>query len=148
MNVLFSYIENPEKTVLKLNDSTFFVLMAVLHLFTEGMNLLYFQKSMLGLLCGEGSIVKIFSPPALIHALFSCCLHKKFKYSLQENCLGWIMFNFCWFKRYIFWYYVAYVCIVYIDGFKVHYKVIYYEKFTVEETRHFSWPCLEKMKPR
>ena len=33
MTVVFSYIENPKKTVLKLNDSTFFVLMAILHLF-------------------------------------------------------------------------------------------------------------------
>ena len=39
----------------------------------------------------------------------------------------------------MFWYYVAYVCIVYIDGFKLHWQTIYCEKFTVEETGHFTW---------
>ena len=40
----------------------------------------------------------------------------------------------------MFWNYVAYICIVYIDEFKVHWQTIYCEKFTVEETGHFTWP--------
>ena len=43
----------------------------------------------------------------------------------------------------MFWYYVAYVCIVYIDGFKVHWQTIYFGKFTMEETGHFNWPMFE-----
>ena len=39
----------------------------------------------------------------------------------------------------MFWYYVAYVSIVYIDWFKVHWQNIYCEKFTVEGTGHFTW---------
>ena len=50
------------------------------------------------------------------------------------------MFHFIWFKRRMFWNYVASVCIVYIDGFKLHWQTIYCEKFTVEETGHFTWP--------
>ena len=49
-----------------------------------------------------------------------------------------------WFKRHLFWYYVANVCIVYIDGFKVHWQTIYCEKFTVEETGHFTWPMFRE----
>ena len=40
----------------------------------------------------------------------------------------------------MFWYYVTYVCIVNIDGFKVHWQTIYCEKFIVDETGHFTWP--------
>ena len=40
----------------------------------------------------------------------------------------------------MFWNYVAYDCIVYIDGVKVHWQTIYCEKFTVEETGHFTSP--------
>ena len=53
---------------------------------------------------------------------------------------GWIMFHSIWFKRHMFWYYVAYVCTVYFDVFKLHWQTIYCEKFTVEETRNFTWP--------
>ena len=35
--------------------------------------------------------------------------------------------------------YVAYVCIVYNDVCNVHWQTIYCEKFTVEETGHFTW---------
>ena len=48
------------------------------------------------------------------------------------------MFHFIWFKRHMFWYYVAYVYYAYMDGFKVHWQTIYCEKFTVEETGHFT----------
>ena len=44
----------------------------------------------------------------------------------------------------MFWYYVAYVYIAYIDGFKVHWQTIYCEKFTVEETGHFTWPMFRE----
>ena len=39
----------------------------------------------------------------------------------------------------MFWYYVAYVCIVYFDVSKVHWQTIYCEKSTVDETGHFTW---------
>ena len=31
---------------------------------------------------------------------------------------------------------------------KVHWQTIYCKKFTVDETGHFAWACLEKMTPR
>ena len=52
-----------------------------------------------------------------------------FEFSLQEICLVWVMFHFLWFKRHM--YYVAYV-----------WQTIYCEKFTVEETGHFTSPCM------
>ena len=39
----------------------------------------------------------------------------------------------------MFWHYVAYVCVVYIDVSKVHWHTNYSEKSTVEETGHFTW---------
>ena len=58
------------------------------------------------------------------------------------------MFHFIWFKRHMFWYYVAYVYIVYIDGLKYIGK-----PFTVKNSpwkkRDISLgPCLEKMTAR
>ena len=44
----------------------------------------------------------------------------------------------------MFWYYVAYVYIVYIDVFKVHWKTLCCEKFTVEETGYFTWPMFRE----
>ena len=41
------------------------------------------------------------------------------------------------FFNYVKIYYVAYICIVFIE---VHWQTIYFEKFTVEETGHFTWP--------
>ena len=38
-----------------------------------------------------------------------------------------------------FSYYVANVCIVYIDVFEIHWPTIYCKKSTVEETGHFTW---------
>ena len=49
------------------------------------------------------------------------------------------MLNFIWFKRQMFWYYVAYVCIVYNDVSEVHWQTIYCEKSTVDKTGHFTW---------
>ena len=63
-----------------------------------------------------------------------------FEYSLQENCLGWIIWNLlaAMILCFIFML-LTYVCIVYNDVSNVHWQTIYCEKFTVEETRHFTW---------
>ena len=42
-------------------------------------------------------------------------------------------------KNLYFSYCDTYVCIVYIGVPKVHCQTIYCEKFTVEETGHFTW---------
>ena len=43
-----------------------------------------------------------------------------------------------WAEIVLFWRYVAFVCIVYIDVSSVHWQTIYCEKSTKEETGHFT----------
>ena len=44
----------------------------------------------------------------------------------------------------MFSYYVAYVCIVYIDMSTENRQTIYCEKSTVDETGHFTWAMFGK----
>ena len=60
----------------------------------DGYEFAWLKKNMLGWLSPEGRMEKYSAPPPplhLVHAFFSCRLHWRFKYSLQENYLGWIM---------------------------------------------------------
>ena len=77
-------------------------------------------------------------PPALSPRVVFVKFANCFECSLQENCLGWIMLHFIWFKRHMFWHYVVYVCTVYTDVSKVHWQTIYCEESTVEKTGHFT----------
>ena len=63
---------------------------------------------MLGLLCPEGSIMKIFTPPALGPRVDFVCFTTLncFQYSLQENCLGELIYM----SNIILWYYVGNIC--------------------------------------
>ena len=107
---------------------------------------------MLGLRCPEGSIVKIFSPPCIkstrcfrvVVIPSSNCL----EYSLQENCLDWIMFILfglnviCFGNMLPTFVLYTLMCRKYIG-----------RPFTVKNSpwtkRDISLgPCLEKMKPR
>ena len=95
---------------------------------------------MLGRLCPECSIVKIFPPPVLgphvcIRVFFKTSLNC-LEYSLQEkNVLGGYCVIFFG-KKLILLYCHAYVCIAYIDVPKVHWQTIYCSKFTAEKTGH------------
>ena len=99
---------------------------------------------MLGLLCPECSIVKVFTPPPALRSCVCICAFYKttlncLEYSLQEKCLGWISCHFLCQKNLYFLYCDVYICIVYIDVPKVHWQTIYCGKFTMEKTRHFTW---------
>ena len=106
---------------------------------------------MLGLLCPECSIVKTFPPPCIRSTrLYSCILQNNFKLLgiFAARKMFWVdIVSFSMVKNlYFILFCDAYVCIAYTDVPKVHWKTIYCGKFTVEETEHSAWPCLDNMK--
>ena len=96
---------------------------------------------MLGLLCPECSIVKIFPPCIRSTCLYSCILENNIKLlgifaARKIFCVDIVIF---FGKKLILLYCDAYVCIAYIDVPKVHWQTIYCGKFTVEKMGHSAW---------
>ena len=92
---------------------------------------------MLGLLCPECSIVKIFTPCT---RLYSCILQNNFSLlgilaSIKMFEVGIVSFSLV--KNLYF--YIVMPTFAYIDVPNVHWQTIYCGKFTVEETGHFTW---------